>query len=704
MTIGSKHIIALGLKQFFAVSLLLQAVLLFSQNKEEDKNAVIEKRIEYLTENSEEGDVDYTTLFNQLAYYFNHPLDLNEVHFFELEELGLLTDIQINNFVEHRNKNGKLLAIEELQTIEGFDLTTIRLILPFVSLNNTEDYPSLSFKDLMKYGKQELIMRYQDVLEEKKGYSTISSQELAESPNSRYLGNSFKAYTRYRYHYGNRLSIGFVAEKDPGEEFFSGTQKKGFDFYSGHFFLRNQGKMKQLAIGDYQAQFGQGLTYWSGIAYGKSADIMLVKRSAAGLRPYTSVDENQFLRGGGVTLNQNNIEATLFYSYNTIDANIDSINDSSTPYIVTSIQNTGFHRTPGELEDKNVLLQQLAGGHLAYKTRKLNLGITGIYRELDVLFQPSLQPYSQFRNTKNYQSKLGVDYNWVYKNFNFFGEYAKSMYAGSAMVSGVIIALDPKLSLSILYRDYQRDFQPISSAGLGESSSTENEKGLYTGVIIQPVKKWTISAYYDQFTFPWLRYTVDAPSKGHQYLVQLTYQPSKRLEMYMRIRERIKEKNTPIDVDRIDYLVNEKQTNYRYHITYRISDNIQLKSRVEWVYYDLEESLPEIGYMIFQDVVYQPKNRLYSFSFRYALFDTPSYSSRIYAYENDVLYSFSIPAYYYRGTRTYFTLKYKLKKKLDVWLRYALTYYDNVDVISSGLEEIKGNHKQEIKAQVRLKF
>lgn len=686
------------------LSIFLFPVLSFSQNREELKNLVIEKRIEYLTENSEMSETDYTTVFDQLAYYINHPLNLNKAHFFELQELGLLTDIEINNLIEHINKNGKLLGLEELQTIEGFNKTTINLILPFVTLSPNTNYQTISFKNLVKYGNHELILRYQDVLEEKKGYSTISDEELEENPNTRYQGNSFKIYSRYRYQLSNQISLGIVAEKDPGEEFFSGSQKKGFDFYSGHFFLKNQGKIKQLAIGDYQAQFGQGLTFWSGLAYGKSADVTLVKRSSAGLKPYTSVGENQFLRGGGLALKFNHIESTWFYSRNTIDANIDSSDVDFSPYNVTSIQQTGFHRTLGELEDKDALIQQIVGGHLAYKTRKLNIGFTGVYQDFNILFQPRLQSYSQFRNTANHQSKFGLDYNWVYKNFNFYGEYAKSKNAGSAFVSGALIALDPKISVSVLYRDYQRNFQPIASVGIGESSTTENEKGLYTGVIIKPLNKWTLSAYYDQFTFPWLRYGVDAPSKGHQFLTQVTYQASKKLSMYMRVRGKLKEKNTPIDFSGIDYLVNEKQTNYRYHIQYHISDNIQLRNRVEWVYYDLDESLPETGYLIFQDLIYKPKNRSYSFSFRYALFDTPSYSSRIYAYENDVLYSFSIPAYYNRGTRTYLTFKYKIKKGVDVWLRYALTYYDNVDVIGSGLEEIKENHKQEVKIQLRLKF
>ena len=133
-------------------------------------------------------------------------------------------------------------------------------------------------------------------------------------------------------------------------------------------------------------------------------------------------------------------------------------------------------------------------------------------------------------------------------------------------------------------------------------------------------------------------------------------------------------------------------------------ETFKIKGRAELVNYDKEESPFETGYLLYQDVAFKPKSNPFSFTFRYAIFDTKSYNSRIYAYENDVLYSFSIPAYYNRGTRTYLTVKYKIRRGIDFWLRYAITYYDNVDVISSGLEEIQGNHKQEIKAQVRFKF
>jgi len=710
MSFFLNHIISFSSKvrAVSVIVLMMLSVSVFSQSKEEEKNKIIEKRIEYLIEDAEESDADYTTVFDQLAYFFDHPLNLNRADLDDLEELGILTSIQVNNLLEHIEGNGKLMTLEELQTVEGFDSEVIKLLLPFVKVSSDVDNAQLSLRELLKNGESQLFMRYQSVLEQKKGFSSITDSALLASPNSRYLGSEPKLYTRYRYKYGRHLSFGFTAEKDAGEEFFSGSQKNGFDYYSAHLFIRNQGKIKQLAIGDFQAQFGQGLTYWSGRAFGKSADIMLVKRSAQGLKAYTSVDESRFLRGGGTTFKFGKVEATAFYSYKKIDANVDavdSLSDDNEVLAVTSLQQTGFHRTFNELEDKGVIAQRTIGGHLAYRTRKLTLGLTGINSNINTDFTPAVQTYSQFRNVENNQTKLGADYNWIFKNFNFFGEFSKSIDAGNAFVSGALITLDPKFSVAVLYRDYDRDFQPISSAGLGEGSTNENEKGMYMGFIAKPIKKFTLSAYYDQFTFPWLKFGINAPSGGYQYLGQLTYKPSKKLEMYIRIRERDKLENTGVDLNEgIDYLVHEKQTNYRFQYAYKVSESVRLKGRVELINYDKEEAPFETGYLIYQDILFKAKSFPVSFAFRYAIFDTESFNSRIYAYENDVLYAFSIPAYSNRGVRTYLTARYHIKRGVDLWLRYGLTYYDDLDFVSSGLEEIQGNHKQEIKAQLRFKF
>ena len=60
----------------------------------------------------------------------------------------------------------------------------------------------------------------------------------------------------------------------------------GFDFYSAHAFYKGGKYLRSVALGDYQIQIGQGLNFWSGYAFGKSADVTNVKKSA---NSYSSV-------------------------------------------------------------------------------------------------------------------------------------------------------------------------------------------------------------------------------------------------------------------------------------------------------------------------------------------------------------------------------------------------------------------------------
>jgi hypothetical protein len=84
---------------------------------------------------------------------------------------------------------------------------------------------------------------------------------------------------------------------------------------------------------------------------------------------------------------------------------------------------------------------------------------------------------------------------------------------------------------------------------------------------------------------------------------------------------------------------------------------------------------------------------------RLQYFETAGYNSRIYAYENDVLYSYSIPALFDKGFRYYLTLSYKVGKNFTCWIRCSQTVYRDKNSIGSGTDEIAGNKKTEIKIQ-----
>lgn len=680
------------------------------------KQYIIEQSIEIVAENTEDEEIDYTTLFDLLSHYYEHPINLNRKNISsELQQLRILTDFQIKAINNHIEKHGKLVTIYELQRINSIDENDIRNIMPFITVNKDFDSPNISFSEMLKRGKNDMFIRYYRVLEETSGQINLDDSAWANSPNSKQVGSPDNLYMRYRFKYLNNLSIGITAEKDAGETFIPNQKAKdifgqsttlGFDFYSAHFYIKNIGIFKSLALGDYHVQIGQGLTFWSGLGFGKSSDIMGVKRNALGIKPYSSVDENQFLRGSAFEIKKDKFNFLVFGSKKMIDANIieDSTNTDGDVYI-SSFQSSGKHSTISELENKDAIQETIGGGEISYINNNLKVGIAGAFTNYKGNVQRNLATYSQFQFNSNFNLVSGLNYSWNYQNFSFFGELSRSNNGGSAQIHGVLASLHPRVSISILYRNYGRDYQSVFNNAFAESN-TMNERGIFSGIKIKLNKRWLLSSYFDQFTFPWLAYQVNSSStNGFDGFAQIQYKPNKKLMIYGRIRHRNKPYNTDEDLYRdIDNIVVLNQMYYRFNLSIKASDVISLKSRVEYKTYQRGDNEQESGVLISQDVNIKPIMSKFSFKARFALFDTDSYNSRIYSYESDVLYYYRIPTYYNRGSRTYLVARYNIKKGIDFWIRWSAWNYINMETISSGLNEIEGNTKSEIRAQLRFQF
>ncbi len=664
----------------------------------------INQKLESIAEQTD-AELDYTDLLENLNYYQKHPINLNNTTTDELEKLMVLSDIQISNLFDHIKKNGNLLSLLELQSITGFDLETISKLIPYVYVSNDVNNRHFSINEMIQNGNNQLIIRSQQILEEQQGFSPITDSALNASPNSRYLGSPEVIFAKYRFTYYNNISIGVTAEKDAGEEFFKGTQKNGFDYYSAHFYMKDFGIVKALAIGDFQAQFGQGLTLWTGFGFGKSADGTGIKKNGQGISPYTSVTDNLYMRGLGTTLGFKDFEFSMFFSSKKIDANITSVDSSTSEVLyISSLQQTGLHSIPSEVADKDAINETSIGGHFCYKTNKLNIGATAFKSEYSADFQRQLQLYNQFQFNGKENTNIGFDYSYIFKNLNFFGEISRSENNAKAFLTGVLMSLDPRVSLSVLYRNYDKKYQALYTSAFAESSTPADEKGIYLGVLLKPARGFTVNAYMDNISFPWLRYRVDAPSKALDYSVQINWKPSKKLEMYVRYRQIDKEINDPAVSDMLAIPSKTLKQNYRYNAFYKISSSITLSNRIEFTRYIIGNGMPQKGYIIYQDVNFKKLKSPFSFSIRYALFDADTYDSRIYSFEDDVLYGYSIPAFYYKGTRYYITMHYRINRNIDVWLRFAQTDYSNRNIIGTGLTQINGNTKSEVKAQMRIKF
>ena len=650
-----------------------------------------EQQLENLTD-ADQNETEDDSYLQELDQFRRNPVNLNTADADELKQLRIITDLQIENLISYRKIFGRLINIYELQAVPAWDVNTILKLLPFVTIAIPVSFKEETGKRF-RNGDHSLLFRVSQILEKSDGFDRSTS-------GTKYLGSPQKVLFRYRYNYKNLLQYGLTGDKDAGEQFFKGGQNKGFDFYSFHFFARKIGIIKSLALGDFTVNMGQGLIQWQGLAFKKSSDVMGIKRQSAVLRPYTSAGEFYFHRGAGITIEKGKIEATAFVSIRKLSANFvaDTVNNED---FISSFLTSGYHRTTSENEDRNNLTQTVFGGNVIYHSNRWHIGINGIYYNFSLPVQKRDEPYNLYAISGKNWSNFSIDYSYTFKNLHVFGEAAADKNFNKAFINGLLISVDPRVDISFVQRTINAGYQSINGNAFTENTYPTNETGFYTGITIRPTSAWRLDAYGDVYKFPWLKYLVDAPSSGRDFLAQLTYTPNKQLEIYTKYRVETKQSNQPDNSTTTNYLVTIPRQNWRMQVSYKLNQAIALRNRVELLWYDNNGMNKENGFLDFFDFVYRPLLKPFSGIIRLQYFETDGYNSRIYAYENDVLYSYSIPAFFDKGFRYYFTLNYDISKKMSLWLRWAQTIYSDQNSIGSGLDEISGNHKSEIKVQAR---
>jgi hypothetical protein len=661
----------------------------YSQSRKEndfDIDAFIQELFQ-----QQDKNINYEDFYESLFQFYTNPLDINLATREDLESLYILSEIQINNFIKYRIASGDILSVYELQVIPGFDPITRDRLLPFIEVRNKLMQPKDLWVKIRREKNSYLLIR---------NTSSIDSKEVASDSSLNYTGSNNNLYIRFRSSHSKDYSLGFTLEKDAGEKtlWSPSTRRYGMDFFSFHFTVFNKGRFKALSLGDYQLQFGQGLILSSGFSIGKGTEtITTVRKSNLGVRSYTSVLESGFFRGGAFTYSiHRNFDITGFCSGTNRDAriNTDTLYEDQ---FISSIQNSGYHRTAEEIAAKHQISQRAMGGNISYhsKDNDLHVGMSFVNSHYQIPLKRSYAVYNQFDFEGKNNFNTSIDYSYIKNNFNFFGEAGISQNGGKALITGFISNLSSNIEMAMVYRNYAKEFQNTYGNAFGENTVNKNEKGLYWGIKIKPFAKWTLSAYYDSFRFPWLKYQVDAPSRGYEYLLRLSYQLSKHILIYIQMKTENKEKNQTDNISHIDFITPSVKNNFMINLDYKTQEFITLKSRIQMSSYRQTNS-PSFGYFMMEEINFDL--RRVKISSRYALFDTDDYDNRQYSYEKDVIYSFSIPALFGRGSRTYIMAQLNIIRNLDLWIKYSKTRY------SDKKQDEKSQGKSEIKMELRYAF
>ncbi|MDP1621495.1 MAG: helix-hairpin-helix domain-containing protein [Bacteroidales bacterium] len=684
------------------VGLQEDSIMVFKQSTRLDE--MIEQSVEVL-----EMDKDFAELAEDLVDLSLKPVNLNKAKEDDLNVIPFLTPKQRRSLFDYLTAYGEVLSIFELQSIQGFDSVLIQNIRPFISISPPAHVPVPSPNNLIKFGRHNLLVRYKQVFPTSAGYEDMDTS--AVNNGSYYPGSPQRYYFRYNYTWFDKIRIGFAGEKDPGEQFFRGAQPNGMDFYAAYLYLSNIGILKNLTIGNFRISFGQGLTIGSGLSLGSVPGFSTTVSMTNGIRPSLGMSEGSYLRGVATTIKIRRFEISGFASYHSRDATITLFDSaSSATEAISSFTETGYHRTRLELAKRNALTELVSGGNFSFSMAPnqgfgFKIGLTGLYIKYSAIVTPKMYTYNQFVFRGQQNLNTGFDFQIRYRGMYFFGEAGRSINGGMAWLCGAMLTPDPRVGFTMIYRNYEPEYQNLFSNAFGQNSLNANERGIYLAVNAAIHPKVNLSGYLDLFTFPWLKYRVDAPTIGQEAGIMLKMQASRNVAINLRYYQKNKRNNEPAEPQQIVHKLSENLTrSFRVGMEWFPINDIVLKTRIEVKESGESDTDRPFGYLVYQDAQVKTNTILKAVTIRFALFDIPDYASRIYTNEPEVLYGYSVPAFQGRGTRTCLVVKFGIARRIDFWVRAAITRYTDRNEVGAGLDVTNGNVRAELTGQLLIKL
>jgi hypothetical protein len=573
--------------------------------------------------------------WQSLQQLLRRPLLLNEATAEDMAVFPFLTALHIEQFVMYRKHLGPFSALEELQAVPAWEPGLIRKILPYVAVEPPGTL-SKKLKDDLRKADHQVLVR----------------------------GSSQSALLlRYRLN-APMIGANLTLEKDRGEQWWQGN--KGIAFASAHIVVKNLGLVRQCVVGDYLVNLGQGFLLWQGRGLYKSSMAVMTKKQQALLVPYRSSDENRFMRGSAIWLGKRQWQAMAYVSRHRLDANFvkDSSNGSGW---VTAFQTSGLHRTEAERADRDALAWTSMGGAVKYTQKRWSVGIHGVRHQFSMPIQRRQEPYNLFAFSGRTLNGVGGSGSFSWRGVHAFGEIAwdGNRFAG---IGGVMVAADRNLDFSVLLRAADRAYHAFGASAFMENETVNNEKGVYLGVSWRPNPFITVDGYIDRFQFPWLRFRVNEPTQGMDQMVQITWKPDRQTRVLVRWRglERT-ENESGIAVFRKS--LSTFRSGFRFHIEQIVSRQWEWRGRIELSQLLRMDNFRERGFMSYLECHWLSKKGKWAGNGRLSFFDTPSYDTRIYAYEPDVMYYSTIPANFGKGMQLFFNLRMAVNDKLNIYLK-----------------------------------
>ena len=599
---------------------------------------------------TEFGEVDYEQLQTDLYTLHESPIDLNNTSDEELTQLYFLSPQQIDAILAYAYRH-PFESLYELRLIPELADYEIRDLLPFVYINRdalnseTINTDALYAKEIFAKAHHELLTR-------------IDARNIEAYEGTDPIYTQF----RYRFDFRRRVTFGVQLRRPAG----------GFarDLQYGAYLQLNDitPHLHTLVAGNFQASFGQGLVLAPVFHAGKSMYVTSVGQQREGLRYYSSVD-GEGLHGAGATLRWEWNKTTRL--------------DVSALYSMRRANDSTWHH--------------LLGANLTLRHKKLQVELTAI----ENLWSDSIHPYTNAKYNRHYfrgrnQAVIGASFRYNHGWFDAFGEIAtaqnykrfeeaingaankpiNSPNWGIGTIVGCRFYPTSGLSLLALYRYYSPYFDNALGYAFSETSRLGDENGGYLGFDITRLRNWRFIGYGDIFYFSGYKYGLGDATRtlGYDAMAEIQYSWSKHPSfqggdggrLSLRLRARQKGDATYSTRAQFDWAQGSWSLRTTAEANIIPSKLSTLNSQLTY------------GFTIFQDISYSlplREGRGLGLRLRLQGFDAREWANRIYTYEHDVLYAYSIPAVYGLGGRAYLCLRWQIIPQLALYFRASETVY-----------------------------
>ena len=666
----------------------------------QEESQAFRESVEEILALSEEADP--AAMLEELEELKVTPVNINSGDEKEISRLFFLSEFQVMVLADHIRKNGSVVTLYELALLPAFDRNTVMLMVPYISLD------PVAPKGGKSYGRTLVTL----------------------SASSRFSGNDsdtdgIRSLLKVKHEQGS-FSFGITAENDPGEPF-SFSHAPGADFLSGYFEYEGKGFVNRIIAGDFSVRAGEGLLFNSSRWMGSwlSSPSFMTGRSVSA--PYTSTEENSYFRGVSLTLGSINAGAVLFASSSKIDARI-LFSEDSTAAGVSNLVSGGLHVSEYQLEARNSLTETVAGLRLTAGGEKVRGGVTAAATWFSLPFIPDrTQPENLHDFEGDRLINLTADIRAGTGSVLFFAEAGLGLASpltgtagtdlpdpkadttetelpGSASTSGGLNLSDSwaaiaglrakpsgRVTFNILARHFAPGYHAFHSGAFKSGSGSGNETGLAASLHLEVARHLYITAAADHYRIPAPRYRSSTPSSGSRIELKGEYQPRDNISLRLSWTSSSREYDSATETGTATPETNTRQQlGFVFDISPTGTLRLTTRASASFISPSAEK-----GYLLSQDFCYSFRALPLKLWFRYALCSTGGWDSRLYAWENDLLSSFSVPALYGEMTRSFIMVSWKPAERVEVRAKYGFT--DSAHNPDEGF-------RQEVKGQVRIVF